>query len=209
MRKLVLWLLGKEAAARNLANPGDGMLGAFFAKKMSQGNRRQSEDAAERLEIGPDHCVLELGPGSGWGFRALAAGRPKRLIGVEVSARLRQELAGLGLSVDHEIRSDDAIDMSGFLADGSVDRLLAVNVVYFLDPLADYAAELFRVMAPGSRGLLACKFDAIKAGNDNVFLNKDQQTVSGIFENAGFGVSSEKIDSGDPLASYTAMHLTK
>jgi cyclopropane fatty-acyl-phospholipid synthase-like methyltransferase len=208
MRKLFLALLATKIVARNMLAPGGGLLGAIASRMMTRGNRLQSEDAAERLDVDPDHSVLELGPGSGWGMRVLAEGNPKRLVGVEISARFRDELAGMGLSVDHEVHGDDALDMSRFLDDGSVDRMLAVNVAYFLDPLADYAGELFRVMAPGSRGLLACKA-AIKDAHDDVFVNKDLQAIADTFAQAGFRVSREEIDLGDPVASYTAIHLAK
>ena len=208
MRKLFLFFLRTEVLARNMLAPDGGLLGAIAAKRMTKGNRRQSEDAAARLATGQDHCVLELGPGSGWGTRILASGKPKRLVAVEVSARFRQELAALELPIGLEVRGDDAVDMSAFLETGSIDRMLAVNVVNFLDPLADYAAELFRVMAPGGRGLLASK-SAIERAHDGVFVNKDQQAIMAAFEQSGFRVSSEDIDLADPVANYTAGHLTK
>ena len=209
MKSPFAFLFGTNIVSRNMLAPGDGPLGAIAVRMMTRANRLTSEHAATRLDPNQDHCVLELGPGSGCGLRALASCEPKRLIGVEISARFRQELAALSLPTNLEIHGEDALDMSGFLDTGSVDRLLAVNVVYFLDPLTDYAVELFRVMGPGSRGLLACKSALIQSGHDNVFINKNLQAISKTFENSGFRVSAEDIDLRHPMASYTAIHLAK
>lgn len=99
--------------------------------------------------------------------------------------------------------------MSAIFEAGSVDRLLAVNVVYFLDPLKEYAAELYRIMAPGGRGLLACKFSSIEIGNDAVFINMDQPLIEGAFRAAGFSVTTEEIDLGNPDADYVAVSIEK
>jgi cyclopropane fatty-acyl-phospholipid synthase-like methyltransferase len=176
---------------------------------MTHGNRVTSEDAASRLEIDEDHCVLEIGPGSGWGMRVLASYKPKRLVGVEISPRFRSELTALEFPMNFELHGDDALDMSGFFLDGSVDRLLAVNVVYFFDPLSAYAIELYRVMARCSRGLIACKMDLIETCNDAVFVNNDIQEISDIFEASGFKVLLEEVDLGSRTNNYTAIHLAK
>lgn len=203
------WLLSTRIMGRNLLAPGRGLLGRLASKGMTKSNRQTSEDAAARLGVAPGHTVVELGPGSGWGLRVLAAAKPERLIGVEISPRFRAELTNLDLPVNPEIRGEDAIDMSAFVQAGSVDRLLAVNVVYFLDPLADYAAEMHRVMTAGGRALLACKFHLIQGTHDQVFVNKDKAAIVAVFEAAGFTVSAEDIDLGARAANYTALHLQK
>ena len=40
------------------------------------------------------------------------------------------------------VRGEDAANLS-FLSDGSVDRVLGMNVIYFLNPLEDYLRSLF------------------------------------------------------------------
>lgn len=203
------WLMGTKAVARNLLAPGQGFLGALTVNGMTKNNRRTSEHAAARLGVAADHAVVELGPGSGWGLKVLAAAKPERLIGVEISARFRAELAALDLPVNLEMQADDAVDMSAYAGADSIDRLLAVNVVYFLDPLSDYATEFHRVMAPGGRALLACKTHLIQDTHDDIFVNKDLGAIIATFDVAGFGVTSEEVDLGDPSVNYTALHLEK
>lgn len=185
------------------------MLGRRASEFMSQVNRRTSEDAARRLVIKPEHCVVELGPGSGWGLRAIAESQPKRLVGVEISPRFRRELAILDLEVPLEIYGQDAKDMRTFLGDGSVDRLLAINVVYFLDPLRAYADEFFRVMAPGARGLFAGKFNFIQENHDAVFVNKDCEAITDVLSEAGFDFRTEEVSVGEEIENYTAIEFSK
>jgi cyclopropane fatty-acyl-phospholipid synthase-like methyltransferase len=209
MMNIIGWLTRTRFVSKNARSPGRTFFGAKAAQIMTNANRQTSEDAAARLAVEKQHCVLELGPGSGWAMRSFAAERPARLVGVEISARFRAELAALDLPMEIEIHDADAVDMSGFLQAGSVDRLLAVNVVYFLHPLGTYADELFRVMAPGGRGILACKFELIRTNNDKVFVNKDAQAVVATFEAAGFTVTRESVDLGSRMKSYTAIHISK
>jgi cyclopropane fatty-acyl-phospholipid synthase-like methyltransferase len=187
------------------------MLGRFARGVMARTNRATAQDAAQRLEVSAGDCVLELGPGSGWAWSEICAARPARLVGVEISARFRHELARLApsLPLRPEIHEHDAIDMSGFLGDASVDRLLAVNVVYFLDPLPAYAAELARVLKPGARGLLAGKFRAVARARSEIFVNSDPGAIIECFTEAGFAVHSEKIELKPAAASYTALHLER
>jgi SAM-dependent methyltransferase len=209
MKLLIKLLMLTRFAQRNALSPGNHFMGSFASKIMTKINRMSSQDAATRLGISRDHCVLELGPGSGWGIEVMAAAKPKRIVGVEISKLFRKELAALEFDVKPEIYGDDAIDMSAFLDDASVDRLLAVNVVYFLNPLPKYADELFRVMAPGSRGILACKPKLIQNNKDDIFVNKDMNVISETFRTAGFKCSMEEIDLGNSLSNYIALHISK
>jgi SAM-dependent methyltransferase len=127
---------------------------------------------------------------------------------VEVSEQFRNELTKLELPVKLELHGSDAKDMSAFLGNDSVDRLLAVNVLYFLHPLSTYAAELSRVMKPGGRAVLACKRTAM-LGHSDVFKNKDIKEMVRVFKDAGFVVSTEFFDLGGPALDYTSIDIQK
>ena len=211
LSRLVGAFMSTSVIARNMREPGTGLIGRLARGMMERNNRLSAQDAARRLEISAGHCVLELGPGSGWAWPEIGKANPSRLIGVEISERFRQELAQLApsLPLRPEIHDTDAIDMSGFLDDGAVDRLLAVNVVYFLNPLPAYVAELARVLKPGARGLLAGKFLAVAGAQPEIFVNTDPDTIMACFTEGGFSVESEEIDLGSPARSYTALHLER
>ena len=211
LSRLVATFMNTSIIARNMREPGAGVLGRLARGMMERNNRLSAQDAARRLEISAGHCVLELGPGSGWAWSEIGKANPSRLVGVEISDRFRQELAQLApsLPLRPEIHDTDAIDMSGFLDDGAVDRLLAVNVVYFLNPLPAYVAELARVLKPGARGLLAGKFLAVAGAQPEIFVNTDPDAIMACFTEGGFSVESEEIDLGSPARSYTALHLER
>jgi len=211
LSRLVGAFMNTSIIARNMREPGTGVLGRLARGMMERNNRLSAQDAARRLEISAGHCVLELGPGSGWAWPEIGKANPSRLVGVEISDRFRRELAELApsLPLRPEIHDTDAIDMSGFLDDGAVDRLLAVNVVYFLNPLPAYVAELARVLKPGARGLLAGKFLAVAGAQPEIFVNTDPDAIMACFTEGGFSVESEEIDLGSPARSYTALHLER
>jgi cyclopropane fatty-acyl-phospholipid synthase-like methyltransferase len=211
LSRLVATFMNTSIIARNMREPGTGVLGRLARGMMERNNRLSAQDAARRLEISAGHCVLELGPGSGWAWPEIGKTNPSRLIGVEISERFRHELAQLApsLPLRPEIHDTDAIDMRSFLHDNAVDRLLAVNVVYFLNPLPAYVAELARVLKPGGRGLLAGKFLAVADAQSEIFVNTDPDAIIECFAAGGFSVKSEEIDLGSPARSYTALHLER
>ena len=97
-----------------------------------------------------------------------------------------------------------------YLANGSVDKLFAMNVVYFLDPLPKYLTELNRVLKPGGTLMFGCKFGAVPKDND-VFVNVDEETIVQQLKETGFDVTSErlKVSDSDPKQNYTELLCTK
>ena len=57
------------------------------------------------------------------------------------------------------ILGNDAKDLSNEVHDGSIDKLLAINVIYFLKPIQDYILEFKRTLKKGGIGYLGCKFE--------------------------------------------------
>lgn len=176
------------------------------ARLMESANKRSSIDAVRRLEISNGEHVLEIGPGNGDGLVAMAKSSPGRIVAVEISDRFRGILRDRDIK-NLEVYDADAKAMS-FVPSGSVDKLLAMNVVYFLHPLSSYASELKRVLKPG-RGhcILGCKFLATSHGNPNYFVNKDLTKIKSTLQAAGLLVHEEHIDLGNPVESYIALHL--
>ena len=108
-----------------------------------------------------------------------------------------------------ELYSEDAKDMRSFLRTSSVDKLLAVNVVYFLDPLEDYMHEIARVLKPGGKALFACKFDQIQWMPSPPFINKEAEAVMAAILDSGLEADLQPVDLGDPKFSYSAITITK
>jgi cyclopropane-fatty-acyl-phospholipid synthase len=104
----------------------------------------------EKLRIGPDHHVLEVG--CGWGGFAIHAARERgcRVTGITLSleqaeeARRRVEQAGVADRVDIVI--EDYREMQG-----TYDRIVSIEMIEAVgyDGLPTYFANLDRLLAPG------------------------------------------------------------
>ncbi len=127
---------------------------------------------------------------------------------MEISDFFRREISQLQLATKIEIYGDDAKNMKDFLENDSVDKMMAVNVIYFLDPLPVYISEFHRVLKPGGTALFACKYTAT-LGHPDIFKNQHIPSIVKIFEAHGFRVKTEKIVLGDPITDYTAIEVTK
>ena len=119
---------------------------------MKVANRRPIRAAIEALEIRPADAILELGFGPGDGIKRLAALAPSgKIRGIDKSPLM---LALARKRNRREIRSGHVIlQQASFenlpLPDACVDKILAVNVVYFWDDARPVLAEARRVLRPG------------------------------------------------------------
>ena len=90
-----------------------------------------------------------------------------------------------------EIRGDAGPRLP-FIPSESVDRLLGMNVLQFLDPLREYVDEVYRVLKPGGLVVWGNK-DVAKAGDPAVFVNTDWDKCAAVMSAAGFEVTRAKV----------------
>ena len=112
-------------------------------------------------------------------------------------------------NVFFDIKYVSAKSLSDIIKDDSFDKLLAVNVIYFLHPIIDYAREFFRILKIDGLGILVCKFEGIKNFDDKVAPNKNLEDIVKTFEKVGFAVETEFIKSNDAQKEYHAIYLRK
>lgn len=131
--------------------------------------------------------------------------RPKRIVAVELSEPFRAKLN----AVKQELGNDDSIEIYGedaknmdYLESESVDKMFAMNVVYFLDPLDVYLKEIHRVLKPNGTLVFGGKFDYVKDAS-TPFVNTDQNLIENSMKDYGFDVSSTEVELGKPMYSYT------
>ena len=143
----------RAALQQNMRAPSGSALGWLATQLMGKVNFPTIEDAVRRLGVADGECVVELGAGHGVGVRALAApGREGLDVwAVEISARFRATLLATTALSPSRVVDADAKAMP-FLASGSVDKVLAVNVVYFLLPAADVSGGAAPRAAVQDRG---------------------------------------------------------
>jgi len=192
--------------------PAGGVAGWVAMKIMSKANPPSVQEAIQRLQLTESDSFVEIGAGHGFGLQAIASGGgavPSRVVCVEISADFRAELervkASLPFADQIEIRAEDCQSMP-YLEDSSVDKMFAMNVVYFLDPLADYLAEFHRVLKPGGQLVFGGKFQGVPSSALGAFVNTDPEIIAQKMKEAGFEVTSTLVNAGtEDMHMYTEL----
>ena len=145
--KIILnYLIKTKEFSNNLLSPNENLYGFLASKMMNFSNKKTSIHAINYLNIKRDSNILEVGPGNGWALSELIKKSPKRLIAIEISKRFIKEIKKLRFSEKIEIYEIDLIDTSNFIQDETIDYIIAINVIYFLNPLEDYLNEIYRIL---------------------------------------------------------------
>jgi ubiquinone/menaquinone biosynthesis C-methylase UbiE len=119
---------------------------------MTLANATPYEFALQALRPRPTDAVLELGFGPGAGLRRLAAAVPEgRICGVDHSATMVE--AALRRNRDAVAEGRMELRRGKFHPlpwdDGTFDKALLVNVVYFFEQSGDDAREVYRTLRRG------------------------------------------------------------
>jgi SAM-dependent methyltransferase len=140
-----------EAVGRQLRCPV-GRSGRLIGRLMSVANREPNRVAIEALQVAATDTVLELGFGPGQAISVLSALASRgQVLGIDRSpemlaeARRRNRPAIAAGRVRLGLGGFDALP----LEDASVDKILAVNVVYFFNRDGVEIREALRVLRPG------------------------------------------------------------
>lgn len=176
-------------------------MGWLAMRFMGKHNLGPTRTGIQRLKLSGEHDVfVELGAGHGYGLQEVASDEtkvPKRIVNVEISPEFRKELETMKATLKPdiadrvEIHGDDCITMP-YLEDASVDRIFGMNVVYFLDPLAEYAQEFHRVLKPAVGSVtFGCHLNMLPE-NTKEFVNTEEEPIVKLLEEAGFSVEVER-----------------
>ena len=176
---------------------------------MNYSNAQVSIDIVNRMNLKKTDHVLELGVGNGLAIKEIAKISENKIIGIEISAEFRKKLLDKKLPKNIVILENDAKDLSNEIPDGSIDKLLAINVIYFLKPIEEYILEFKRILKKGGIGYLGCKFESIKNFDIEVAPNRDEKAIISQLSNLGFSASSEFIDLGEDRSRYTLIKFEK
>ena len=166
-----------------------GFAGRLVARGMNRGNRDFNRRAIERLGVEPGTRVLDLGFGGGLTFGPLLA-RGATVVGVD---RAPDMVAAAESRHRADIEAGRVALHAGEvqmlpLTDGSVDRVLTVNTVYFWPDLARAFAELRRVLAPGGRVVIGIRDGSVmKRVDPAVFTLRRPEEIADELTAAGFG----------------------
>ena len=208
-RQIHKFLQHTELMTENMRSPKTLGLAWVARTLMNYSNAQVSIDIVNKMKIKKTDNILELGVGNGLAIKEIANITGKEIIGVEISAEFRRNLLKMKLSKNIVILENDAKDLSNEVHDGSIDKLLAINVIYFLKPVQEYILEFKRVLKKGGIGYLGCKFESIKNFDIEVAPNRSEREIISQLSKVGFNVSSEFVDLGEDRSRYTLIQFEK
>ena len=202
-------LSNTELMTKNMRSPKTIGLAWVARTLMNYSNAQVSIDIVNKMKIKKTDHVLELGVGNGMAIKEIAKISGNNVIGVEISAEFRRNLLKMKLPENIVILGNDAKDLSTEISNGSIDKLLAINVIYFLKPIGEYILEFKRILKKGGIGYLGCKFESIKNFDVEVAPNRSEKEIIRQLSKVGFDVSSEFIDLGEDRSRYTLIQFQK
>lgn len=191
----------------NCRSPGPGAMGLLATYTMGTYNQYATKNGVAKLQIQPGHSVLEIGPGHGHGVSDILDLKPKELILVEVSERFCGQLES-DPEIKHpevKILCQDALSLR--LPDSSIDRVIGMEVVYFLNPLSEYLKELWRVMKPCGVALFGYNDPSASFFSAHVVNGKLEEILSEL-EQSGFTVRSEYVRGRKVSTRYSKSDFT-
>ena len=193
--------------AENLRSPNTFFFGFIAKRLMLVGNQKVIEDSVERLNIKSEDKILEIGSGNGQALIEILKKNPKKIKVIEISPIFRNHLKNkFGKKI--EVYENDAKNLKGIIKNSSINKILLINVIYFLNPLELYLKELKRILNKDGTIFIAGKFEAVKTFDDNVFQNKKITELLKVLKKF-FKVSYEFVDLGDLNSRYYAIYLKK
>ena len=208
-RQIHKFLQHTEWMTENMRSPKTIGLAWVARTLMNYSNAQVSIDIVNRMNLKKTDHVLELGVGNGLAIKEIAKISENKIIGIEISAEFRKKLLNKQLPKNIVILENDAKDLSNEIPDGSIDKLLAINVIYFLKPIEEYILEFKRILKKGGIGYLGCKFESIKNFDIEVAPNRDEGAIITQLLKLGFSASSEFIDLGEDRSRYIFIRFEK
>ena len=203
------FLIHTELMTENMRSPKTIGLAWVARTLMNYSNAQVSIDIVNRMKLKKTDNVLELGVGNGLAIKEIAKICENNIIGLEISAEFRRNLLKMKLPKNIVILENDAKDLSDEIPDGSIDKILAINVIYFLKPIREYILEFKRILKKGGIGYLGCKFESIKNFDIEVAPNRNEREIITQLSSVGFKVSSEFVDLGEDRSRYTFIRFEK
>ncbi len=194
--------------AINMCEPRNFIIGNITKRLMRFSNEKMIADSVDRLNVIKDDVIVEVGSGTGQSLSAIIKNEPKKIFALEISKTFLTDLRSNFHDERIEVLGKDAKDLRGFIENETVDKILLINVIYFLDPIKEYLSEFERILKMNGTILITGKFGPASKMDKSVFKNTDLSGLLSILENY-FDVSSEFVDLGEPISQYHAIKLTK
>ena len=210
--KIILFIFNKikntSLMAENMREPRHYFFGYIAKKIMLMSNQRIIEDSVKRLEITNIDTVLEIGSGNGQAIKEILKKKPKNVFAIEISSIFRKLLENKFSNEDIKIINCDAKNLKHYINDKTIDKLLLINVIYFLDPIELYLDEFKRILKDDGLVLIAGRFKAVQSFDKNIFKHIELESLLKIL-NKHFLVTCNEIDLKKQKTQYHAIILQK
>ena len=194
--------------AANMRQPKHFLIGNITKRLMRFGNLAMIPDCVERLNVNHGDVVVEVGSGNGQAVDEILLKDPQKVFAFEISKTFLADLRSkFSNNPKVKILDQDAKQSGNVIEEKSVDRILLINVIYFLSPLEDYLLEFKRILKSEGSILIAGKFGPASQMDQSVFTNTNVEELVANLENY-FSVTSEFVDLGSPISRYNAIKLT-
>ena len=178
--------------ARQLGHP-DGWRGRLVGRGLNRGNRATVTIAAELTGVVAGGRAADLGFGGGIGLRVLLerVGAGGHVDGVDVSETMlgaarrtfRDEISAGRLTLHPATMIDLPLDTA------SLDALITVNTIYFVEDLGRAFGEIARVLRPGATAVVGLADPVAMARmpfTAHGFRLRDVSEVSALLQRSGF-----------------------
>ncbi|THF52808.1 methyltransferase domain-containing protein [Flavobacterium supellecticarium] len=188
--------LSPTETGKQLRKP-DGEAGIAIGRDMNRSNRQMYTDLFALLTLNDLDTVLEIGYGNGMHFPGyLVSGKAITLYGMDYSKVMHQEAMQNNASF---VAIGSIIPEYGDIIacsypDNKFDHIIALNTVYFWEPLEDYLSVLFRILKPGGKLYLGYRPKRVLHQVDFVqegFALYEEAVLNDQLEKAGFEIIQE------------------
>lgn len=195
--------LSKQEFARHLRKPS-GDEGKEVGKQMNKGNQYICLNSYKVLNPKPNSVILEIGMGNGFFTNdLLSLNHNLEYIGLDFSQTMVNEAIRLNQEL---INSRKASFINGSIEnlpfdDNSMDYVTTTNTVYFWPDLIKNASEIYRVLKPHGKILIAYRpkelMDKVEVSNYG-FNKYTKDEIENLLVKTGFNqVSTKEISEPD------------
>lgn len=183
-----------------------GEAGREVSKALNDSNRGLYDLSFEMIDFKPNQQVLEIGFGNGIHFPEYFEVEPNVCVtGVDFSEDMCEEAKNHnpGL-IDSGKLSIHCLETSSLhFPNSSFDLVIAINVIYFLDPAELHLKEIYRILKPGSLFLIGFRprhvVEHLEFTKQNFILYEPDE-LKILVEDNGFEMVKEKTNTYQKLS---------